>query len=368
MNKYYYILIHWESEIMECYYHPSRESTDVCAICGKSICKECGLEIAGKIYCKDCLEKIVGLSIDNNQQQAQAPQKEEPVRLERQETPEKQIEMANVTKNAEEVQFSNQKVADDSPYNIKDNIQYESGLESTYQPKTSVDEAVEEVQVPQRPVQDVRQEYVQEEQIVRQPAGQARNEYDYAQRQPQAPPADDYIYPDHSYEPGETTARQSVESKYERYLDDLYFDEEEIPLNEQLARDEEKYGSLTRNEYRPRNAPQQNAEDDELERRIRDELARRDKNRRSPRGKRESIHNIQYEEENEGYSAVDILLTIILIIVIIIVLFYILYIFKLSAYYPTFVDAILGLGKPGTFVGVLFGWDILSQHFLFEYL
>ena len=344
---------------MECYYHPSRESTDVCAICGKSICKECGLEIGGKIYCKDCLEKIVGLSLDNNSQQAQAPQKEEPVRLERQETPEQQIEMANLTKSPEDVHFSNQKVADDSPYNIKDNIQYESGLESSYQPTTSPNEAFEDVQVPQKPVQDVRQEYVREEpvteEIVRQPVDQARNEYDYAPRQPQAPPADDYIYPDHSYEPGETSARQSVESKYERYLDDLYFDEEEIPLNEQLARDEEKYGSLTRNEYQPRNAPVQNTEDDELERRIREELARRDQERRSPRGKRDSIHNFQYEEENEGYSAVDIILTIILIIVIIIVLFYILYVFKLSAYYPTFVDAILGLGNPGTFMSALFG-------------
>ena len=54
---------------MECYYHPSRESTDTCAICGKSICKECGLEIAGKVYCKDCLEKIVGLSLDSKPQE-----------------------------------------------------------------------------------------------------------------------------------------------------------------------------------------------------------------------------------------------------------------------------------------------------------
>ena len=41
-----------------------REGTDICAICGKSVCKECGLEIAGKIYCKECLEKIVGLQTD----------------------------------------------------------------------------------------------------------------------------------------------------------------------------------------------------------------------------------------------------------------------------------------------------------------
>ena len=343
---------------MECYYHPSRESTDVCAICGKSICKECGLEIASKIYCKECLEKIVGLSLDNKPQE-EAP-KQEPVRLERQEPQEEPIEMANLTKQPEEVEFSNQRIADDSPYNIKDNIKYESGIESSYseskQPKTSLDEAFEKIQTPQKPVRDVRQEYVQEE-IVPQPADQARNEYDYAQRQPQAPPADDYIYPDHSYQPSETSARQSaVEDKYERYLDDLYFDEPEIPLNEQLARDEEQYGSITKQEYQPRSAPKQRtaAQEDDLDRRIREELARREKGDDSNR-RRDSIHNFQYEEEKEPYSAVDILLTIILIIIIIIVIFYILYIFKLSTFYPTFIDAIFGLKNPGTFMNALLG-------------
>ena len=337
---------------MECYYHPSRESTDTCAICGKSICKECGLEIAGKVYCKDCLEKIVGLSLNSKPQEP----KPEPVRLEKRPAPEEQIEMDTLTREPEEVQFS--KIADDSPYNIKDNIQYESGVDSRYkeqyQPQGSLNDAIEEIQVPQQPVEDVRQEYVQEE-VIQQPADQAINEYDYVQRQPQAPPADDYIYPDHSYEPGETSARREVEDKYERYLEDLYFDEDEVPLNEQLARDEEKYGSLTRNEYTPRSAPQRTAaEEDDLDRRIREELARRDENKRFG-SRRESIHNFQYEEEKEPYGIVDILLTIILIIVIIIVLFYILYIFKLNSYYPTFVDAIFGLTNPGTFINVLIG-------------
>ena len=68
---------------MECYYHPERESTDTCAICGKSICKECGLEIAGKIYCKDCLEKIVGLGIENKAAEPAQPEAaQEPVRTE----------------------------------------------------------------------------------------------------------------------------------------------------------------------------------------------------------------------------------------------------------------------------------------------
>ena len=342
---------------MECYYHPNRESTDTCAICGKSICKECGLEIAGKIYCKDCLEKIIGLSLDKKPQE-EAP-KPEPVRLEKQEPQE--IPMEELTRQPEEVQFSNQKIADDSPYNIKENIQYEGGLESSYdenyQPRVSLQDAIENNQVPEQPVQDVRQEYVQQdpimEEVIREPVQQARNEYDY--QRPQAPPSGDYIYPDHSYQPEETSARRGVEDKYERYLDDLYFDEEEVPLNEQLARDEAQYGSLTRNEYRPRNSyEQQSAADDDLDRRIREELARREQAKNQPRrGRNDSIHNIQYEEEKEPFSAVDIILTIILIIVIIIVLFYIIYIFKLSGTYPTFLDAVFGLRNPGQFFNAL---------------
>ena len=331
---------------MECYYHPSVESTDVCAICGKSICKECGLEIAGKVYCKDCLEKIVGLSLNNTPQEEPA---QEPPKLEKQEP----VDMASLTKDPEEVQFS--KIAEDSPYNIKESIKYEGGLESKYnenlQPEDSLYETIENIQTLQEPVQDVRQEYVQQEpvmeEVLRQPAGQARNEYDYVQKRAQAPPAQDYIYPDHSYQPEETSARREVEDKYERYLDDLYFDEAEIPLNEQLARDEAQYGSLTRN------APQQQpANDDDLERRIREELMRKEQGGKSSI-RREQIHNIQYEDKKEPFGALDILLSIVLIIVVLIVLFYIVYLIKLSATYPTFIDALFGLKNPRMLLNAL---------------
>ena len=329
-------------KFMECYYHPSVESTDVCAICGKSICKECGLEIAGKVYCKDCLEKIVGLSVKNTPQEEPVQEAPKPERQE-----------------PEEVQFS--KIAEDSPYNIKESIKYEGGLESRYgenlQPEGSLYETIENIQTPQEPVQEVREEYVQQEpvmeEVLRQPAGQARNEYDYVQRQAQAPPANDYIYPDHSYQPEETSARREVEDKYERYLDDLYFDEAEIPLNEQLARDEAQYGSLTRNEYPPRNAPQQQpSSDDDLERRIREELMRKEQGGKSSI-RREQIHNLQYEDKKEPFGALDILLSIVLIIVVLIVLFYIVYLIKLSATYPTFIDALFGLKNPGMLLNAL---------------
>ena len=65
---------------MECYYHPDRESTDKCNICGKNICKECGLEIAGKYYCKECIESIMGLNLDSNKSSKPEQPKEEPVK------------------------------------------------------------------------------------------------------------------------------------------------------------------------------------------------------------------------------------------------------------------------------------------------
>ena len=353
---------------MECYYHPDRESTDNCAICGKSVCKECGLEIGGNIYCKECLEKIVGLNLAANQAPEQP--KAEPVRLAKKEVVEDPlVEKANLSyeeppsfdraeaieEKPQESQILNQRVAEDSPYNIKDSIQYEGGIGSNtneaYQPPQEAPTQTMETSqiIPEQPVEDVREEFIPKEE----PITQARNEYDTLTR-PQAPPEDDYIYPDHSYQPEETSARKAVEDKYAAYLDDLYFDEEEVPLNEQLARDEEKYGSLTMNEYQPRDIPEPRpSADDDLERRIREELMRREKGKTEPVN--EKIHNIDYADEKEPFGAVDIILTAILVIVIIIVLFYIVYLFKLSATYPTFIDALYGLKNPGAFFNALLG-------------
>ena len=217
---------------MECHYHPEREGTDICAICGKSICKECGLEIAGKIYCKDCLEKIVGLGLDNSSPQETV--EPEPVHVEEQPVEESVYqpqEDYEIPYAQEEPVQEYKAISDDSPYNIKDNIEYSGGLESSY---LIEDESIYQ-QAPQQVAQD-EYEYNPQEEI----------------QQQAAPQEDDYIYPDHSYEPQKTSARQDLEDKYEKYLDDLYFDEKEVPLGEQLAKDEEQYGSLTKKEYKPR--------------------------------------------------------------------------------------------------------------------
>ena len=330
---------------MACHYHPDREATDSCAICGKSICKECGLEIAGKIYCKDCLEKIVGLGIDNSAQKANEPIQTEPSAVNEktndsiyqpQEEYPKTVYEQKETLYTQEPDYGNQakSITQDSPYNIKDSISYSGGLESSYLAENETG------------FESQRQPQV------------APNEIDYTAdeitQEPVAEPQE-YIYPDHDYEPQPTSARRELENKYEKYLDDLYFDDNEVPLNEQLAKDEEQYGSLTRRPYQPREespierAPQQlprNETPEEMEARIRAEIAREMSGGKIKEEDDKNIHNLNYKDEKEPMGVVDILLTILLILVILIVIYYIIYLFLLSASYPTFMDALFGLTNP----------------------
>lgn len=331
---------------MECYYHPDRDGTDTCAICGKSICKECGLEIAGKIYCKECLEKIVGLGIDNNankpaqQEVVPEPVRTEPARLNKQpvdesiyQTQPAAEEIPQAPEPVEPVQEIKQ-IRDDSPYNIKDNIQYEGSLETSYMQEN---EPIQPQRVEQTPI-------APEPQVA--PQAPVAPEPQVA---PQPQQAQEYIYPDHSYEPQPTSARMELEDKYERYLDDLYFDENEVPLGEQLAKDEEQFGSLTRKEYPPRERPlkeqaPRNETPEEMEARIRAEILAESKGGKEVKDK--NIHNLNYQEEKEPMNVVDILLTIVLIIVILIVIYYLIYVFTLNATYPTFMDAVYALSNP----------------------
>lgn len=333
---------------MQCHYHPEREGTDVCAICGKSICKECGLEIAGKIYCKDCLEKIVGLSLDNSTQQNAAetepapvsePPIEENIYQPAEENIYQQVEETEIQYAQEELAQETKPISDDSPYNIKDTIEYSGGMESSYlqegeniyqeQPQIAPNE-------PESFPQEIQQEPLVQEQ--------------------------EYIYPDHNYEPPKTSARQNLEDKYEKYLDDLYFEENEIPLGDQLAKDEAQYGSLTRKEYPQREVevPQKPTSrpetPEEMEARIRAEIANEQglKDSKLMESKGDGgIHNLNYKNEKEPMGVIDILLTVILIIVILIVLYYIIYLFLLQSTYPTFMDAVFALQNPQNIINTI---------------
>ena len=315
---------------MACYYHPERESTDKCAICGKSICKECGLEIAGKTYCKECLEKIVGIGIENKSTQEEEIHEtpiQNPTHLER-----------RPVTDTEEISYSEPKppisevkeFPDDSPYNIH--------YQEDYQPEPIHETPIME-QTPQ-------------------------NEYDLRPQTPQTPSQNtqEFIYPDHQFD----EPRSDLEDKYEKYLNDLYYDENELPLNEQLAKDEEEYGSLTRRPYAPRTEEallrEQHAQEakkirrietpEEMEARIRAEILAEKNGKLGAHDA--NIRNLNYNEEDKSNNVVDIVLSVILVIIILIVIYYIIYIIVLQSAYPTFMDAIYGLTSPQTVIGNIF--------------
>ncbi|MCQ2738283.1 MAG: hypothetical protein MJ224_06705, partial [archaeon] len=196
-----------------------------------------------------------------------------------------------------------------------------------------------------------------------------------------------------------------LESKYEKYLDDIYYDEVdtyEKPVNNQYA--EPVYSEPRNVQYRgpvnnqyvepeynaPRNQyrePVNNQyvepvyqgeyiEDDyivpvhqqsrghgqsyeEIKRKLDAENMRvsgqrryddyprdyDDYGRRAPQNL-DDIQKMHYPEtpkKDNSFTTVEIILTVILIILIIVVVFYIIYLFALSASYSTVMDAIMGL-------------------------
>lgn len=254
---------------MVCYFHPDRESTNTCEICGKEICPECGLELAGKVYCKECIESIVGLNLAGDK----APKAEEPV-IEKEVIPEVEEPIAEtqgtpvfkdsasidteenpykIIDDEEPFKFTTEKVPEVKEFSSEPNLFKDTQRQ---EPPIVEEKAFTEMETPeltsiyeqekQRTLNDISKPIVDEpEEIIPLTSEKAKTvslfdtEDDY-----------DIIYPDHSYEPPETSARRALEEKYENYLEDLYFDEE-VPLSEQLAKDEEEYGSLTETPYVP---------------------------------------------------------------------------------------------------------------------
>ncbi len=377
---------------MECYYHPDREGTDVCGICGKALCKECGLEIAGKVYCEECLAKIVGLETGDNKQESEPAVEQDPI-----ETEEVEVIVDDNIYNVQEedVEFEAPSdsqeykiISEDSPYNIRSNIEIEGGFESSYlddNTESLYQEAqMEEIEeVPQmEEIQEIEEipqmeeaPQMEEIQEIEEIPQTAQDELDYAEEEILTQASDDdFIYPDHDYEPQTTSARQDLEDKYEKYLDDLYFDEEDIPLREQLAKDEAQYGSLTKKEYAPRkeeaveqeipssgqNKPKERFK---LKERLRPKEKVEPETELEPEILKEqelitdeedkAIHNLSYQDGKEPMGIIDILLTIILVLLVLLVLYYILYLFLLNASYPTFIDALFALKNPQNVINAI---------------
>ena len=327
---------------MKCHYHPDRESIANCIICGKPVCAECGLKIGGNTYCKDCVKDLIASSLTEKLSNSEPTQAKPATEVE----PVEQKDISQGTPvQADLKPITPQKTLKPEP--IKEEIpQEQKTLDPQEEPqlvKPQRDNVEQKTLTPQEP------QINRETQIQQTPANISPNktnnvpnqnisleapQYDDEHfdseiaEQLQKSNDDDFIIPVHS---------EALENKYEKYLDDLYYDEpgkSELSLSEQLARDEAQHGPLTKKEYVP-----QNKEEPTI---VKKEAMNSNSN---------ALNNIHYNKKpkKEGYSAVDIILTIILIALIILVIFYIVYLFLLSAKYPTFIDAIFGLSNPSVF-------------------
>ncbi|MDO5848165.1 MAG: hypothetical protein Q4P18_01370 [Methanobrevibacter sp.] len=404
---------------MECQNHPGRESTKTCDICGKSICDECSIELAGQTYCKDCLENIVGGSKKEStpepivkeqsisetiQEMDNAYANNEHDYFEEPQAPSFKSEIPNRENILEDVLGND---SQKSMYSQYDEPQFASQSYSEPQTQFDFNEPINSNPYDINPKVEESYYAPKDTQINPYQENVQQNNFD-----------DGFIYPDHTYEPPEIQGYHN-EPNYDSYLDDLYFDEPNIPLSEQLAKDEENFGSLTKNPYEPvertqyaetiyepvdkskytenmyeqqyvqndpyaPNSPYQQ-QPGELQRESFLDInnvtynnpqgdyipprqhypqqnehygqpsIRQGPNDAGMRPSTRSIRNIPTEKQKEPIGAVDILLTIILIILIIVVVFYIVYIFLLSSSYPTFLDAIYGLSNPSAFFSNLIG-------------
>lgn len=160
---------------------------------------------------------------------------------------------------------------------------------------------------------------------------------------------------------------KEIEEKYEKYLDNLYYNEDEIAndkknpkemsLKEQLIRDEEKYGSIVREPRKPSNpipkheVPQNDFSESNLK-----TMKITDKSKKNRRSLHPHIHKGQKKKKIDGESTTtEIILTIILIALIILVSSYIIYLFTLTQFYPSFFDAIFALfNNPAEIINNIF--------------
>lgn len=357
---------------MNCYKHPDKESSVNCSLCGEPICEECLVEIAGRPYCKDCVNKIVTQSImEKSVGQAAANE----VKAESPENIEAAPEVDTIEPIKEEMEaeapasVAPQK-QEKAPENFETDYEYETEYVETY------DEGGEE------------------------------DKY-YENPEPSEPivinPSSEEIEPEVPEEPD-----SNLEAKYERYLDDLYFDEpapepvrdtrrrrpQQYPADEQAAPRRGRRGRRQAQrdmDYVPQGQAYINQEYDDgliipahsqqsqqyanesyedLKRRIERNFAEEEEQRKRGllrRSKKsndgyndlnidniQEMHNFKEEEDEGGLSVTEIILTVILIVLIIGVILYIVYLFTLSGDYASFQEAVMGLfSDPQTFLNNL---------------
>jgi hypothetical protein len=318
---------------MSCEKHPNRDSVANCQFCGKELCEDCKITIAGKNYCEECMSELVG------------------------------PELTSIASNKDSAKTEPQK----SNFNNENN------------------------QIPNEPEISPVQERAQR--------GEQNSINDSTPEKPSTSYdghddlySDDRLYND-THENKPITPNNEVEDKYEKYLDDLYFDEKpqtgakintetnlnsnsnlnnensvniqnkqfepqsqrNLSLSEQLAMDEAEHGSITKEPFiqEEPEKKQDNLEENEAKNRnvpIMENLRKTNSNTPQKDTNTEytpsSLHrrNIHYkQEEKKPFSSTETILTVILILLIISVVIYVVYLLTLHSQYPNILDAINSL-------------------------
>ena len=180
---------------MSCENHPDKESIATCTICRKDICQDCLIEIAGKPYCKDCVNELVTESIlEKTQPQKTEENTPEPTK-EKEEKPVEELKK-------EEEPVEELKKEEEPVEELKKEEEPEKLSKPKFRSASNVKNILEEEGIinEENNAEEVNQEIEIEETIT--------EKYDEENNTNNDPDED-------------------LEAKYEKYLEDLYYDEPE---------------------------------------------------------------------------------------------------------------------------------------------
>ncbi|RBQ22358.1 hypothetical protein ALNOE001_21010 [Candidatus Methanobinarius endosymbioticus] len=353
---------------MSCQNQPNKESISTCQFCGKEFCEECSINIAGKTYCEECMIELVG------------------------------PELVSIA--------SNKNLNETVPPNQQQNSVYEVISQETasniIKQTPQENEVIETETIPikddiapkKEALNNIKKDNLIRDETPTNSQENFNNNHDDIY-------SDDRLYNDINEETkpitNETNTPNSnsrIEEKYEKYLDDLYFDEEVpnvketsnnkesmttlpegLSLSEQLAMDEAAHGSITKEPYvteveeeteiTTRNPREFENEDDNRNRSV--PIMKNLRNESGPEKENvkeeddidkyghSALHrqNIHYKKkEDTENKSTERVLTILLVVLIILVAIYLIYIFTLSGDYTSFLDALGAFfSDPGKVLG-----------------
>ena len=245
---------------MECNNHPDREAVANCSLCGKAVCQECSMEIGGNIYCKDCINEIITKNFGEKEVEENIAPKEtyaeEPAEIF------EPIEPITPIQAEERESEDIIKPVEKAPENFETDYEYETEYVETYDEDGAEDSYYENPE----PIPEPIPEYHEQERKLKAKAKSTQP--------PIEPIHTGDIDEDYYYEPiPNETPSNEVEAKYERYLEDLYYDEKEDIVPQELLEEVEEEPPRSRapkgKRKRKKQAKKQRAEYDEVPRRQR---------------------------------------------------------------------------------------------------